>query len=150
MGKQFRPGKKKGRRVGGGGPRLHVITRNVREVRIRQEETRVQLIEKDGAGWKVILDVPWDIALQIAAGIHTQAKKAEELAKASDIIFDQAILTRTGAPFGLSDHPRIKEEAAKEAVSNRTLRRALPGGVRSKEVIGAPTVIVKPPKESPK
>jgi hypothetical protein len=47
-------------------------------------------------------------------------------------------------PFGLTDNPVAQAEVAKEAAWNRELRRALPGGVRSSEVVGTPTVIRNP------
>lgn len=108
-------------------------------VRIRDEGDKVLLVIND----KSYL-IPWEQALVIARGIRAKAKKAEEFAKANRIIADHALLTRAGFPIGLSDHPRIKDEVRKEAAWNSELRRALPGGVRSREVFGTPAVRNKP------
>jgi hypothetical protein len=66
---------------------------------------------------------------------------------ADRLTFDSAILHRSGARFGLTDNPLIKAEAKKEAVHNRDLRRFMPDGIKSAEVIGAPTVYLgsRPP-----
>ncbi len=86
------------------------------------------------------LRMPWSAALDVGKAIIRKARDAEEIAKAEDIIFDQALLIRTGAPLGFSDHPGIQAEAAKEAAWNSDLRRYLPGGVKSAEQFGRPNV----------
>lgn len=91
--------------------------------------------------------MPWNTALDVAASIREQAKQAEEYAKAEGIIFDQALLVRLGANIGLSSNPAIQAEAAKEAAWNSDLRRYLPGGVKSKEQFGAPSVIRHNPRK---
>ena len=104
------------------------------------------IISQDGARVSVTLNgrwlgsLPWQAAQELARAIQTQAKRAEEWDKALAIARDQAILTRSGAPFGLTDHPRIPAEAAKLAAWDRDMRRYLPGGVRSAEIVGAPSV----------
>ena len=118
-----------------------------KEVTIRQEGERV-LIIKNGIA---IMDLPWDAAFTLAKAITTQAKKAEEIAKALDIISDQAILTRVGFPIGLTRNPKIMKEAMKEAAWNTQLRRYIPPsrahGIASGEVFGTPNIIQHPPKE---
>jgi hypothetical protein len=121
-----------------------IIVPKKRAVQIRAEGTRV-LVVSDG---RAILDLPWQAALSIARGLVAVARKAEEIAKAEQIVMDQAILTRAGAPFGLSNNPDIKKEAGKEAAWNTDLRRSMPGGVKSQEVFGTPTLKKEPPKES--
>ena len=113
------------------------------QINIRQQGTRVLLI-KNGV---LIADLPWQKALAVAQGLIVQARKAEELAKAERIIQDQALLLRAGAPFGLTTHPAILREAAKEAEHNRVLRRYLPGGIKSQEAVGTPTILQQPPSE---
>ena len=79
-------------------------------------------------------------ALELAEALRTQAKRAEEWEKASQIAADQAVLLRAGIPIGLTSHPVIQAEAAKIAAWDRDLRRYLPGGVRSQSVVGAPSI----------
>ena len=99
---------------------------------------------KDGA---LIEDMPWDKAIEIGRALIAIGRKAEEYAKATEIIHDQAILTRAGWPFmGLSADPRIQAEAAKEAAWNSDLRRYLPGGVKSEEALFPPSVIRHAPR----
>ena len=114
-------------------------------------------IERDGIDVVVImngrrvLDVPWDAALQLARAITIQARRIEEQVKALDIIADQALLMRSGAPFGLTSHPDLIAEAKKEAVNNPKLRKYLTGkragGIGSDSVVGKPTIIQHKPKE---
>src|SRR3972149_5499635 len=100
------------------------------ELTIRQEGTHVYLLVSGQA----IADIPWDAALELAKAIFIQAKKAEELAKALDIVQDQAILIRSGFPVSLTANPDINAEALKEAQTNRDLRRYIPiPGIRSGE-----------------
>ena len=112
------------------------------ELRILTNGERVILV-KDGS---LVADMPWQAALELANAIYRQAKLAEELANAEEIVMDQAILMRAGAPFGLSGNADIMEEAGKEAAWNSDLRRYMPGGIRSRSVVGTPTIIGHPPK----
>lgn len=106
-------------------------------VAIRQEGTRV-LVLKNGV---CIFDMPWEAALAFADGLKAKGKKAEELAKANQIVSDQAVLMRAGAPFALTSHPAILDEARKEAATNRDLRRYTPTpSVASGERFGVPSV----------
>lgn len=93
-----------------------------KQMTVRQEGERVLLIVEGRA----ILDVDWQGALAIAQGLQIQGKKAEEVAKAEEVIFDGAILARSGAPFGISANPDIQEEVRKEAAWNSDLRKAMP------------------------
>lgn len=104
------------------------------------------IISQDGTRVAIMVDgsylgaLPWQAALELARAIITQAKRAEEWDKALSIAQDQALLLRAGVPIGLTDHPAIQAEAEKLAAWDRDLRRYLPGGVRSAEVIGTPSV----------
>ena len=113
-------------------------------------------IERDGIDVVVVmngrrvLDVPWDAALQLARAITIQARRIEEQVKALRIIDDQALLIRTGAPFGITNHPALMKEAKKEAANNDKLRKYIPhvsDSIRSKEAVGTPTIIQHKPKE---
>lgn len=93
-------------------------------------------------------DLPWDAAKKISEAFGSAAKEAEEYAKANEIIMDQAILFRSGAPIALTNHPKMREEALKEAVWDRDLRRSnlqLSGNIESHESVGRPTVTQSPP-----
>jgi hypothetical protein len=67
-----------------------------KRVSIRQEGVSV-LVVVDG---RAVLEMPWQAALDVSMAIRIQAKEAEALAKVEGIIWDQAILVRSGAPFG--------------------------------------------------
>ncbi len=84
--------------------------------------------------------MPPEAARMLGRALLAAAAKAEEYAKANSVILDSAILLRSGAPFGITSNPRILDEARKEAQSNRMLRRYMPGGIKSKEQFGSPTV----------
>lgn len=114
----------------------------IRDCRIRQEGEKVILVV-DG---KSYLELPWDAALQIGKAMQIQARKAEEIAKAQQIAFDQGVIIRSGFPVGLTNNPAIHKEAAKEAAHNKVLRK-MPGGIKSQSSVGKPRVIKKQPTE---
>ena len=122
-----------------------IITGQISTLQIRQEEQRVIVISNG----KAILDLPWDAALAIAQAIRVKALLAEEQAKAEAIVFDQALLTRLGVPFGLTGNKAIQQEARKEAAWNSDLRRYIRsnrmGGMGSQAVLGAPAIIRRDP-----
>lgn len=107
-------------------------------------------IKRDGNDVLIVMDgqrterLPWDAALSLAEAITIQARRIEEQVKALSIIQDQALLMRSGAPFGLSSNAAIISEAKKEAVHNPQLRKYLTGkqaGGIGGPIVGAPTVI---------
>jgi hypothetical protein len=106
------------------------------------------LIKVDGREF-ALQDLPWDAAAKIGEAFTTAAKEAEEYAKANNIIQDQAILYRSGAPFALTNNPKMQHEAKKEAVTSRVLRRSnlrmRAGGIPSQESVGRPMVTQSPP-----
>jgi hypothetical protein len=106
-----------------------------KSISVRQEGPNVLLIIGGRA-----TELPWNAALDVANALREKAKDAEEIAKAEGIIFDQALLIRTGAPLGFSSNPDIQKEAGKEAAWNSDLRRHIPGGVRATEQMGRPGV----------
>ena len=122
-----------------------IITGQISTLQIRQEGQRVVVISNGQA----ILDLPWDAALAIAQAIRVKALLAEEQAKAEAIVFDQALLTRLGVPFGLTGNKAIQQEARKEAAWNSDLRRYIRsnrmGGMGSQAVLGAPAIIRRDP-----
>lgn len=118
-----------------------IIIPRLSEVTIRQEGTRVLLIQNG----RLLLDLTHDAARAIARAITIKALLAEEEAKAESIIFDQAILMRAGASFGLTNRRDMQHEAGKLAAWDTDLRRYIRGkrayGIESREVFGTPSII---------
>lgn len=123
-----------------------ILVPNLTRMTVRREGTRVLLLV-DG---KLLADWPWDAAKEIAKAIRIQALRAEEQTKAEQIIMDQAILTRIGAPVGLTDRPDFQRAAANEAAYNSDLRRYIrgraAGGLESRAIVGVPTIRRSPGK----
>ncbi len=97
--------------------------------------------------------VPWQIADLIARESTRCARLAEEHCKANQIIYDNALIARSGRlpGIGLSDDPLIRSESVKAALYDRSLRRALPyhkpnglGNIQSRGVVGAPRLSKRP------
>lgn len=109
-----------------------VLIAQYREVTVRQEGTRV-LVIADG---RAVLDLPWEGGLAVAKALYRQSRKAEELAKAGQIVMDEAILLRSGAPVSLTANPDIRAEAKKEAAWNSRLRRYMRVRTRRGPVYG--------------
>lgn len=113
---------------------------------VRRENTNILLLS-DG---ELVAEWPWEAAKEIAKAIRVQALRAEEQAKAEQIIMDQAILTRIGAPVGLTDRPDFQRAAANEAAYNSDLRRYIrgraAGGLESRAIVGVPTIRRSPGK----
>lgn len=90
------------------------------------------------------LNLPYEAAEVVARAMLYHVRNAEESDPkiAPKIAFDQAILLRSGAPFGLSSDPKIVNEARKEAVWNSELRKYMPSGnIASRGEFGRPGVI---------
>lgn len=79
-------------------------------------------------------------ARELARALLASAARADEVRHAERIANDAALLLRAGIPLGLSSAPQIVARAAHLAAWDRSLRRALPGGVKSAAVVGVPTV----------
>lgn len=109
---------------------------SVKTARIQAVGDRV-IGEFDG---RVVFDCGWADALAIAEAIRTQAKQAEAHAMRDRIIADQAVLMRVGARVGLTGDRAMLREARQKAAWDRTLRRFLPGGVKSQSIVGSPSV----------
>lgn len=117
-----------------------------KQATVRREGSRVLLF----AGDQLVLELPWQAADELARAISGKSRRAEEHAKAEAIARDQAILMRAGARVGLSSDPKIQDEAGKLAAWDSDLRRYMPGGVRTQEVLGEPAVITHPaPRRTP-
>lgn len=103
-------------------------------LRIRQDGKTVQVI-RNGV---LLLDMPWDAAVDVAMAILQQARLVEEIEKREEIIRDQAILNRVGLQIGLLNNSYLQQEAMKEAQYNSELRRYLPDS--NLKVVGKPTL----------
>jgi hypothetical protein len=115
----------------------------IRSLTVRRDGPRILLLSEGLA----LADLPWEAALELAHALRAQAKRAEEIACREQVVYDQAILNRLGIKLGLVVDPRLQQEAMHEAAWNSDLRRYLPGGIRSQEVVGMPTLIRhRPPK----
>lgn len=77
---------------------------------IRCEGDRV-LLTIDGKAWQL----PWQTAISLGRALQAKGRQAEEVASANRIVADQALLLRAGAPFSLTDHPKIRDAARSEA-----------------------------------
>lgn len=86
------------------------------------------------------IKVPPAEYLKVWNALHAQAALGEEFDEALRIARDHAILLRAGFPVGLTSHPLIQSEAAGIAQHDRDLRRFMPGGVRSKAMLCAPSI----------
>jgi len=109
----------------------------IKQVTIKRDDLYVLIVIED----RKVLDLPWDAALQLAKAITIQAKRIEEDVKHSQIIADQALLMRSGAPFGITNNPDIIAEAKKEAVGNTFLRKNVSGKGIGGPILGTPTVV---------
>lgn len=117
----------------------------MRSLRLRQNATNVELII-DG---RLVATLPYQKALEVAAGMHYVSKQAEEYAAAANgsLIMDQAIVMRAGAPFSLSGNPKVNEAARTEAQWGN-IRRYMPApSIASGEKFGTPTIIRHSPKQ---
>lgn len=108
------------------------------ELRIRCEErtggSRVLLIQ-DGV---VKLDLPWQMVDDVCQAMKAKARLAEAADKRGPIIADQALLTAHSVPLGLSNDPRVRKEANKEAEDIR--RKAGLPSIEPRSVVGVPAV----------
>jgi len=110
------------------------------KLQVKQDGKYVWIVLNDDT----ILHLEWKAALEMGSAITAVARKAEEFDRAPEIIFDNAVLIRAGAPFGLSNDPRILAEAVKEAQHNKDIRRSNMGSIKSEAVVGTPNVIKTP------
>lgn len=99
-------------------------------------------------GRPVYIDLEPNLALTLSKALHACSLLAEEQAKAEQIAFDSAILARAGAPFGLSNDPKIQDETKKEIAWNRTIRRSALPGIESAEMFGVPSLILGNPSRT--
>jgi len=114
-----------------------VIPKGVQEARVGRSGQLVLLV----IGGKTV-EMPWQAALELGRALVSRARDAEEQAKAPQVARDAAILLRAGARIGLSSDPKIRDEAGKLAAWDEELRRCMPGGIKSQEMLGRPAITV--------
>lgn len=107
------------------------------------------IIRQDGDKVLLVIDgkaivLPWDGAIEIGQSLVGCGRKAEEIAKADQVAFDHAIAVRLALPFGFAFNPDVRKLGEQEAANNTQLRRYLPGGIKSEESMGTPTVRRRP------
>jgi len=115
---------------------LEIRVPKVRQVYIGREGDRIYIAEDN----QRVLAMPWGMAIEVARALLAKAREAEEHEQAQAVALDQALLIRAGARIGLTSNPEILKQAAKEAAWNSDLRRYLPGGIRSHEIVGRPII----------
>lgn len=114
-----------------------IVPKGVQEARVGRSG-QVVLLQIGGK----TVEMPWEVAVTLGRALLAAGRDAEEQAKAPTIARDAAILLRAGAPVGLSSDPKIRDEAGKLAAWDEQLRRYMPGGIRSEEMLGRPAVTV--------
>ncbi len=113
----------------------HLAFRRVPRLPTELEDTLLWI-----ANGALLFSAPLSVARQIWTLFTGAARLAEEWANAEAVAMDAAIMARTGAPLGLTDHPQIKAEAKKLAESDSQLRRYLPIASPRAGVLSAPRV----------
>lgn len=121
---------------------MAIIKGNEGTVRIRHEGAMV-LMDINGRS----MAIPWEAALEMAKHLRNNAKRAEEYAKADQVIMDNAILHRAGSFIGLSHNRDIIKETVKEAAWNSDLRRYMRGGVKAQGIVYPPGLYKHPVKK---
>lgn len=113
-------------------------------VTVRHDGPRVQIIDR--VSGRLIADITAQHARDIADALKAQAGKAEEIEQRERLVFEEALLLRTGAlPLSLVHDRHLRHEAEKEAAWNSDLRRYLPGGVKATQHFGVLEVIQHQP-----
>ena len=123
---------------------MEFLIPQLEEIKVVMDGKRVVLSSSKG----VTMKIPWQAVPTLCKAMITKAKQMEEMANLDRILEDQAMMFRSGAPFGLSNRTDILKEAAHIARYDDKLRKYMPGGVKSTALVGTPTVIKHdPPKE---
>ena len=76
--------------------------------------------------------IPVEVARRVCVAIKDAIHFAEEQAKAPQIAGDAGLLLKGGARFGITDDPKILDEAGKIAAWDPTLRKYMGAEVRGK------------------
>ena len=125
---------------------MEFLIPQLEEIKVGIDGKRVVLSSSKGATMKI----PWQVVTTLCKAMNTKAKQLEEMANIDRLLADQAMMFRSGAPFGLSNRRDILKEAAHIAQHDDKLRKYMPGGVKSTALVGTPTIIKHEPKEEQK
>jgi len=106
---------------------------------VRRQGDRILLLDSG----RLLLELPYPAARELARALLTQAVRVDEVAHAQEVVADQALLLRSGAPFALTQVSGLLHEASRLARYDRSLRRALPGVVPVAKV-GVPSIRLHP------
>lgn len=109
-----------------------------------EDGRRIQFI-KNGV---LLFSMPVGAAREAVIKLSTSIHKAEELRNPMRVAYDQAIMLRSGAPFGFTKNRRILKESENLAQWDTSLRRYMPGGIKSQEQLGTVRVVRSPPPKS--
>ena len=114
------------------------------EIHVGREGTTVVMVFDRSR----VIRLPYQAAMLFARAITEKAREAERAdpVVVRRLIDDQAVLIRAGASIALTDDPAVMREAVKEAVNDRTLRRALPNREIRVPRVGIPNIVQHPPK----
>lgn len=115
---------------------MDIHTPQTVSVTLHQEFDRVWLM----INGQRVLDMGWQHALEVGKALVFQARKAEEVAKVDQVIFDQAILMRAGVPLRFATRNDMLKLAGNEAAWNSDLRRYMPNNLERYGTVFAPTV----------
>lgn len=117
----------------------------VAAVRVRRDDESI-IVDQPMTG-RVFGVWPLAAAHEIGEAMLAKARELETKERADQVAYDQAILLRSGKPFGLTSDPVLQDEAGKLAAWDSSLRRYLPGGIRGlrgihgQEQFGAPKLV---------
>lgn len=106
-------------------------------ISLRREGEEIIIITAAG---QTFLIAPLAVAAEIGYALIAQARKLEEMDSFERLAMDQAILQRSGMPFGLTRNPKIQQEAGKLAAWDSNLRRYIKGNRLSQRQVGTPRV----------
>lgn len=123
---------------------MDIHTPQTTSVTLHQELDRVWLI----INGQRVLDMGWQQALEVGKALMFQARKAEEVAKIDQVVFDQAILMRAGFPMRFATRNDMLKLAGNEAAWNSDLRRYMPNNLERYGEMFAP-MVTQHPKEKP-
>ncbi len=88
------------------------------------------------------LEIPRNIIKELFRAVKGVAREAESLMDVHKTIYDQAILLKGGATFGLLNDPKAIDESIKTALWDTQIRRYFnTPGIPSKATFGVPSVI---------
>lgn len=88
------------------------------------------------------LKIPTAAVLEVFRVVKQVTRFAEALHEVHKTIYDQALLLKGGAPYGLTDNPKVIDEAVKEALWETDVKKYFSTpGIPSKAVFGVPKLI---------